>query len=305
MSWYATKKASKLPYMNKNEILVFDLETTGLEAAVDEILQITILDGYGSELFSSYIKPTRHRIWPGAQRVNGIRYEMVKDAPTFRKVRKEIQEIFNKAQLVVGYNVGFDIEFVEAAGIVVSGKRFDVMTAFASYRAGIEHSFYRKCSLVKCADYFNYSFTPHDSYEDAKATLYCFDCLISDERFTTFKRREKKELQAEYPVEKKKIGFSIAFRGGFLPAVFWRLIFVLAGIAVISRLSGIVPKDIESLRMMFFFIKDNTRKDPKILVASVVVVLGALAIIVRILQKIILIPKWIVVHIQRFIRRFS
>ena len=157
MSWYATKKASKLPYMNKNEILVFDLETTGLEAAVDEILQITILDGYGSELFSSYIKPTRHRIWPGAQRVNGIRYEMVKDAPTFRKVRKEIQEIFNKAQLVVGYNVGFDIEFVEAAGIVVSGKRFDVMTAFASYRAGIEHSFYRKCSLVKCADYFNYS----------------------------------------------------------------------------------------------------------------------------------------------------
>ena len=65
MSWYATKKASKLPYMNKNEILVFDLETTGLEAAVDEILQITILDGYGSELFSSYIKPTRHRIWPG------------------------------------------------------------------------------------------------------------------------------------------------------------------------------------------------------------------------------------------------
>ncbi|MBQ6372026.1 MAG: 3'-5' exonuclease, partial [Oscillospiraceae bacterium] len=97
MSWYATKKASKLPYMNKNEILVFDLETTGLEAAVDEILQITILDGYGSELFSSYIKPTRHRIWPGAQRVNGIKYEMVKDAPTFRKVRKEIQEIFNKA----------------------------------------------------------------------------------------------------------------------------------------------------------------------------------------------------------------
>ena len=44
MSWYATKKASKLPNMDKSKILVFDVETTGLEAAVDEILQITILD---------------------------------------------------------------------------------------------------------------------------------------------------------------------------------------------------------------------------------------------------------------------
>jgi DNA polymerase III alpha subunit (gram-positive type) len=70
MAWYATKKASKLPDMDKSKILVFDVETTGLEPAIDEIIQITILDGYGSELFSSYIKPVRHKIWEQAPMVS-------------------------------------------------------------------------------------------------------------------------------------------------------------------------------------------------------------------------------------------
>ena len=44
MSWYATKKASKLPALDKSKILLFDTETTGLEPTLDEILQITILN---------------------------------------------------------------------------------------------------------------------------------------------------------------------------------------------------------------------------------------------------------------------
>ena len=67
MAWYGTKKASKLPSMDKNKIIVFDVETTGLSPTVDEIIQITILNGYGNEIFSSYIKPTRHKVWTEAQ----------------------------------------------------------------------------------------------------------------------------------------------------------------------------------------------------------------------------------------------
>ena len=305
MGWYATKKASKLPDMDKNKILVFDVETTGKEPSIDEIIQITILDGYGTTLFSSYIKPVRHKIWTEAQRINGIRYDMVKSAPTFRKVRKQIQEIFNNAQLVVGYNVGFDIGFVEAAGIVVSGKQFDVMTAFRSYRSGIEKLPHPYCSLKKCASYFNYSFSPHDSGEDAKATLYCFNSMISDERFTTYKRREKKELRKDYPVEEKKIMLSIAFKDGFFHAIFLRLLIVLAGIAVISRLSGIIPRDIDSINAIVAYVRNNFRNEPIVLVASIVVALGALTIIIRILQKIILIPKWIIIHIQRLLKTIS
>ena len=61
MAWYATKKASKLPALDKSKILVFDTETTGTRST-DEILQITILDGYGTTLFSSLIHPKRKKV---------------------------------------------------------------------------------------------------------------------------------------------------------------------------------------------------------------------------------------------------
>lgn len=305
MSWYATKKASKLLTMDKSRILIFDVETTGLSSILDEIIQITILDGYGSELFSSYIKPTRHKVWTEAQGVNGIRYSMVKDAPIIKTVKKEIQKIFNNALLVVGYNVGFDIEFLEAAGIVVTGERFDVMTAFASYRAGIEHSIYKKCKLTECAEYFGYTFNPHDAFEDAKATLYCFDSLISDERFTTYKKREKEQLQESIPAVKKKTRFTVAFSGGLWQSILLGLLLLGIGVSVISMLSNIVPKDIDSIKLLFLYAKDNLISDPKIIISTIAVVVGCLMVILRILRMIVIFPKWVVVHIKRLFMRFK
>ena len=304
MSWYATKKASKLLTMDKGKILVFDVETTGLSATLDEIIQITILDGYGSELFSSYIKPTRHKVWTEAQRVNGIRYSMLKDAPTFKNVKKEIQELFNNASLVVGYNVDFDIDFVEAAGIIVGGTRFDVMTAFASYRAGIEHSFYRRCRLTECAEYFGYSFNPHDASEDARATLHCFDSLIADERFTTYKRREKKQLQKEMPAVKKRTRFTVAFKGGKLRSILVGLILFVAGITVISLMSNRMPKDLDNIRQLLLYVRENFKSDPIIIICIIAAVAGGLMVIVRILRMIIMFPKWVIVHFQRLFKHF-
>jgi len=304
MSWYATKKASKLPYMDKSKILVFDVETTGLSPTLDEIIQITILDGYGSELFSSYIKPTRHKIWIEAQRINGIRYEMVKDAPTFRKVKKEIQEIFNNAELIVGYNVDFDIEFIEAAGVVVTGTRFDVMTAFASYRAGIEHSFYRKSRLTECAEYFGYSFNPHDAEEDARATLYCFDSMIEDARFTTYKRKEKKQLKEEIPEEKRDTGFTITVKGGQRRSILFGILLAVIGIAGLSKISGIIPDNMEAIKELFSFLKNHITSDFKTGVFAIMLALGCLMVIPRILRFIILLPKRILVYIKRLLSRF-
>ena len=143
------------------------------------------------------------------------------------------------------------------------------------------------------------------SSEDAHATLYCFNSMIADERFTTYKRREKKELREVYPVEKKKFMLSIAFNDGFFHALFWRLLIMLVGIVVISRLSGTIPRDIDSVNAIVVYIKNNVRNDPTLLITIVVVIAVALTIVIRILQKILLIPKWIVIHIQRLIRTIS
>lgn len=58
-------------------IICLDTETTGLNHYDDEILQLSIIDGSGSILFSEYVKPVRHECWTDAEKVNHISPSMV------------------------------------------------------------------------------------------------------------------------------------------------------------------------------------------------------------------------------------
>ena len=42
--------------MRKGKIICIDIETTGLDPANDEILQISIINGRGKTLYNSYIR---------------------------------------------------------------------------------------------------------------------------------------------------------------------------------------------------------------------------------------------------------
>ncbi len=70
----------------ENKYIVLDTETTGLNAAEDELLQVSIIDNEGAVLFDSYIKPTQHTEWAEAERINHISPEMVADSPTIEEV---------------------------------------------------------------------------------------------------------------------------------------------------------------------------------------------------------------------------
>ena len=132
--WYEKDDISQLTNVNPEKIIVFDTETTGLNPyGNDEILQIAIINGNGEELFNSYIKPDARRTWTKASEVNGITPRMVKDSPHFSDVQDTIQDIFNNAEVIVGYNVEFDIRFINASGIKLKKrvKIFDVMKEFA------------------------------------------------------------------------------------------------------------------------------------------------------------------------------
>lgn len=47
--------------MRKGKIICVDIETTGLDMANDEILQISIINGRGKTLYNSYIRPEHKR----------------------------------------------------------------------------------------------------------------------------------------------------------------------------------------------------------------------------------------------------
>lgn len=111
-------------YDTKNEIaglkgtyVVFDFETTGLNAMSDAIIEIgacKMVDGTIVEQFGSLVNPERH-IPEASTRVHGITDEDVADAPDLGDMVADFYK-FSQGSTLVAHNADFDIGFLKVAG---------------------------------------------------------------------------------------------------------------------------------------------------------------------------------------------
>lgn len=104
--------------IDKAQFTVFDVETTGLYPySGDKICEIAALRVNSSckraKRFSSFVDPERP-ISYGAFSVNGITNEMVEGSPTIDEILPRFLK-FAKGSVLVAYNAGFDLGFIEAA----------------------------------------------------------------------------------------------------------------------------------------------------------------------------------------------
>jgi DNA polymerase III epsilon subunit family exonuclease len=93
--------------------VVFDLETTGLDATKEEIIEIgacKVVDGRIDETFSTFVKPSK-RIPKEITDLTTITDEMVKDAPTINYVMPDFYKFCDGATLVC-QNTAFDTSFI-------------------------------------------------------------------------------------------------------------------------------------------------------------------------------------------------
>lgn len=172
--------------LDQSKVLCFDVETTGLDSSVDEILQLSIIDGSGKVLFNEHIKPTHMTEWTDAQKIHGISPEDVAHKETIEKHLPQINRLMQNAELLVGYNhEWFDIPFLKNVGVQIPDdmKSFDVMHQFSpvygEWDSNREDFKWQKLST--CAAYYDFkgngSF--HDSLEDVKATLHCYHAMTN------------------------------------------------------------------------------------------------------------------------------
>ena len=120
-------------------LVIFDLETTGLDLVKDRIIQISYIKVYPDgkeERGNELINPERH-IEPIITQLTGISDEDVKDKPTFKQIAQRLSDQFTGSDFA-GFN----------------SNNFDIpLLAEEFLRAGIDFDF-SKCKLIDACSIF-------------------------------------------------------------------------------------------------------------------------------------------------------
>lgn len=169
--------------LNNENLIVLDTETTGFTKK-DEILQLTILNGNRKELFNQYFKPNHTKIWENAEKCNHISPKFVADKPSLLSQKENIESLLKKADLIIGYNTGFDIKMLEQNGIKVpkNKKYIDIMIPYAEIK-GVPNEYGQPkwFKLIDCAKDYDFPESDfHNSLGDTKATLHCYLKMIAN-----------------------------------------------------------------------------------------------------------------------------
>ena len=124
----------------KKPLVVFDLETTGLDIVNDRIIQLSYIKVHpdGKEERESLFVNPKKPVPPLVSELTGITDEIVKDAPAFEELSSYLAEKFKGCDFA-GYN----------------SNHFDVpMLAEEFFRAGINFDF-SKCRLIDAQTIFH------------------------------------------------------------------------------------------------------------------------------------------------------
>jgi DNA polymerase-3 subunit epsilon len=97
--------------------IIFDTETTGLDASSDRIIEIGAVELVNrfstGRTFHVYINPQGKEIHADAQRVHGISMADLADKPAFQDIADQFAEFVEGAKLIA-HNASFDMGFINA-----------------------------------------------------------------------------------------------------------------------------------------------------------------------------------------------
>ncbi|MCM1053625.1 MAG: exonuclease domain-containing protein [Ruminococcus sp.] len=156
--------------------VVFDLETTGLEPKLCEIIEIGALkykDNKLVEEFSVLIKP-KNSISSEITKITGISNEMVKDAPSIEEVLPKFIDFIEELPLVA-HNSSFDLSFIEenikVLGLeMIKNTNIDTVELARKY---IPRAYNYKLTTLK--NYFKLEYGSHRSIDDCRTTNYVYE----------------------------------------------------------------------------------------------------------------------------------
>ena len=188
------RRFSPMTYLPPNDYTVIDLETTGLDACICEILEIGAIrfrQHQEVERFHSYIRP-EGAISEESVSVHHITWAKVYQAPSLEEVSSSLFSFLGN-DILVGYNIGFDIKFLQThLGMNIKNKSFDVLPFI---RSVVENLPNYKLDTVK--NYFRVFVSSHSALSDCVATAQVFQKALDTPKGQEYVRQQQAEAEAE------------------------------------------------------------------------------------------------------------
>lgn len=172
--WMPVRRYFRVATMPPDDYIVFDTETTGLDACTCEVLEIGAIryrDHKETERFHSFIQPVGP-LHESAARVNGIKWSDVQNAPPFSEVYKKFVEFIGKDTLL-GYNIDFDVKFLQTrSGDSLLNPCYDVLPLAKRYVNTANHK------LVTVKNHFGIFTRSHTALGDCEATAAVYERIL-------------------------------------------------------------------------------------------------------------------------------
>ncbi len=162
--------------------VAIDLETTGLKAESDAILEVGAVRFRGDEVldtFQTFINPGRE-IPEFVQRYTGITPQDIRRAPSFPEIRDGLAEFIGRDP-IVGHSVNFDIGFLESHGLPLVNPAFDTLDL-----ATVFLPFQRRYSLARLID--ELGIRPEQAHRDQRSHRAVYDALAHKELYVKLLR---------------------------------------------------------------------------------------------------------------------
>ncbi len=157
--------------------IAIDLETTGLRAESDAILEVGAVRFRGDEVLDTYqtfVNPGRD-IPEFVQRYTGITPQDIRRAPSFSQIRNDLAEFIGHDP-IVGHSVNFDLGFLESHGLPLVNPAFDTLDL-----ATVFLPFQRRYSLAWLID--ELGIRPEQAQRDQRSHRAVYDALAHKELY--------------------------------------------------------------------------------------------------------------------------
>ena len=146
------------------------------------LLELSIFDSLGNELYHQLFKPAGMTRWPSD--IHHITPAMVKDMPSFSACRRDIQAIIDRADRVIGFALNNDFEKLTAEGIVGLEKKPVVelrrwfWVCIGQYEGVSIDSGPGLTAVAERLGITVEASTEHSASGDTRVTLECFNRLL-------------------------------------------------------------------------------------------------------------------------------